>query len=164
MPVEDPWHGLGGSAYAKCLHGKKIGRPSPCDLNKESHLHETVRELIKSGKVLSAHDSSDGGLLIAAIEMGISRNFSRNEPEIIGMHLEFDSSGTRLDSLSISMADCSRWNTNNCRGITDQVTGRNPGIPDRDDRWGFVEDFTEWIGSLSVLDARSSRQVVEFNC
>lgn len=99
VPVEDPWHGLGGSAYAKCLHGKKIGRPSPCDLNKESHLHETVRELIKSGKVLSAHDSSDGGLLIAAIEMGISRNFSRNEPEIIGMHLEFDSSGTRLDSL-----------------------------------------------------------------
>lgn len=98
----DAWQGLGGSAYLKSIHGLKVGRPAPCNLDLESSVQNTLLDLNSQSLILSAHDCSDGGLLSAIAEMSISRNFSRNEPNLIGVDLDFSklqNKYPRLDSL-----------------------------------------------------------------
>lgn len=102
---EDPWFGLGGSAYLNCILGLKSGRPSPCDLEDESHVHEVFRDYVSKGLIRSAHDCSEGGLLVSLTEMAISSNFSRNLPQFVGLDLDLTelkqrgNSGNRLDSM-----------------------------------------------------------------
>jgi phosphoribosylformylglycinamidine synthase len=63
-----PSSGLGGSHYLKVLHGRKEGTPPPINLEHELLLHNTLRGLITSGLVRSAHDCSEGGLAVAVAE------------------------------------------------------------------------------------------------
>ncbi len=59
---------LGGSEYLKIVHEVVAGDVPPVNLKKEKLLHETLIKLIKEGALLSAHDVSTGGLLIALLE------------------------------------------------------------------------------------------------
>lgn len=59
---------LGGSEYLAWLHRKVIGRPPLCDLRAERRLIEALLEAIGSGVIASAHDCSEGGLLVALAE------------------------------------------------------------------------------------------------
>ncbi len=58
---------LSGSEYLQVMHGLTAGRPR-IDLQLEKRVQETVREGIRQGIVLSAHDCSDGGLAVALAE------------------------------------------------------------------------------------------------
>jgi phosphoribosylformylglycinamidine synthase len=80
----DPLQGLGGSAYLQRVHGIKNGSPAKCDLEKEKNLHLTLRSLIASGTVRSAHDCSEGGLAVALAESCISNQVGRETPSCIG--------------------------------------------------------------------------------
>ncbi len=59
---------LGASHFLKVCHGRKEGFPPRLDIEHEIAVQETVRELIRSGLVKSAHDCSEGGLAVALAE------------------------------------------------------------------------------------------------
>jgi phosphoribosylformylglycinamidine synthase len=52
--------------------GREVGAPPPVDLIEERENGDAVRALIREGLVTSAHDLSDGGLLVALAEMAMA--------------------------------------------------------------------------------------------
>ncbi|MBX5482123.1 MAG: phosphoribosylformylglycinamidine synthase subunit PurL [Myxococcaceae bacterium] len=63
---------LGGSEWLHVFHGKTAGRPPPLDAKAELALQETVRQLVRAGRLSSAHDCSEGGLAVALAECCMS--------------------------------------------------------------------------------------------
>jgi phosphoribosylformylglycinamidine synthase len=63
---------LGGSEYLATIHGKVIGAPPRCDVEREKTLIDALLEAIRAGVVSSAHDCSDGGLAVALAECCIA--------------------------------------------------------------------------------------------
>jgi len=63
---------LGQSVYLREIEGKEEGACPPVDLKLEKKHGEFVRKLIETGKVDTAHDISDGGLLVAVAEMALA--------------------------------------------------------------------------------------------
>ncbi len=63
---------LGGSEYLKVMHGLEVGLPPQLDLAVEKRLQSLTLDAIKSGMIHSAHDCSEGGLLVALAESCIS--------------------------------------------------------------------------------------------
>ncbi len=59
---------LGGSEYLARIHGEVAGRPPRCDLAREQAVIDALLDAIGEGTVRSAHDCSDGGLLVALAE------------------------------------------------------------------------------------------------
>lgn len=59
---------IGGSEYLKHVHGRVEGPIPSLDLEKEAALHRLLRGLGERGLIHSAHDCSDGGLLITLLE------------------------------------------------------------------------------------------------
>ncbi len=88
LDADDPLLGLGGSAYLQRIHKLKTGTPPRCDLDKEKALHLTLRALICSGDVKSAHDCSEGGLAVALAESCISQQIARETPRLIGAQVD----------------------------------------------------------------------------
>jgi phosphoribosylformylglycinamidine synthase len=83
---------LGGSEYLARLHGMCAGRPAALDLGRESRVQQVVREAVADGLLRTAHDLSDGGLLVALAEMAIASR--------IGVTVDVnvaEASSTRLD-------------------------------------------------------------------
>jgi len=101
-PVDatDPLQGLGGSAYLQVVHGRKTGTPPRCALEQAKILHTTLIGLIQSGLIKSAHDCSDGGLVVALAESCISQQIARETPRLIGATVELTGGkDIRLDAL-----------------------------------------------------------------
>jgi phosphoribosylformylglycinamidine synthase len=65
--------GLAGSEYLELIRGLVAGRPS-IDLNREKRVQRCCLASIRQGIVKSAHDCSDGGLLVALAECCIAGN------------------------------------------------------------------------------------------
>jgi phosphoribosylformylglycinamidine synthase len=65
---------LGQSIYLREIEGCETGACPPVDLASEKKNGEFVRKLIESGRVDTAHDVSDGGLLVALAEMALAGN------------------------------------------------------------------------------------------
>jgi phosphoribosylformylglycinamidine synthase subunit PurL len=59
---------LGGSQFLGVIHGKKTGDAPAVDLGAEKRLQELLLAQIRAGRVASAHDLSEGGLLVAIAE------------------------------------------------------------------------------------------------
>jgi len=59
---------LGGSEYLKLEHGLVAGRPPALDLVRERAVGRLVLTAARAGHLRSAHDCSDGGLLVALAE------------------------------------------------------------------------------------------------
>ena len=68
---------LGGSQFLKVCHGRKQGPPPRVDLELEIKVQNAVRDLIREGLAKSAHDCSEGGLLVAIAESCICVQHSR---------------------------------------------------------------------------------------
>src|SRR2546429_4722969 len=66
--VGDIGNELGGSRFLKVCHRKKLGPPPHVDLELEIKVQNAVRDLIREGLVKSAHDCSEGGLVVALAE------------------------------------------------------------------------------------------------
>ncbi len=98
VDTNDPLQGLGGSAYLQRIHNLKTGTPPRIDLQKEKRLHDGLRQLIVTGGIKSAHDCSEGGLLVALAECCISHHVARETPKLIGAQINL-SGKTRLDAL-----------------------------------------------------------------
>ncbi|MDB5458859.1 MAG: phosphoribosylformylglycinamidine synthase [Caulobacteraceae bacterium] len=63
---------LGQSLYLREILGREDGPPPPVDLTAERRNGDLVRGLIQDGIVTTVHDLSDGGLLVAAVEMALA--------------------------------------------------------------------------------------------
>ena len=87
---------LGGSEYLKVLFDKNEGKPPVLDRKQEKNVQTLCLELIKKGLIQSAHDCSEGGLLIAVAESCFS-----SPEENLGATLELKST-LRSDALMFS--------------------------------------------------------------
>ena len=85
----------GGSAYYQILEelsgatrdallGANVPKP---DLKKTKYMLTFLREIIKKGSVLSCHDISDGGLILAAFEMTLPQ---RKQGGSIGLEIDVE--------------------------------------------------------------------------
>ncbi len=63
---------LGQSIFLRETQGKEEGAPPPVDLAAERRHGDFVRGLIVAGEVVTCHDVSDGGLLVALAEMAMA--------------------------------------------------------------------------------------------
>jgi phosphoribosylformylglycinamidine synthase II len=59
---------LGGTEYLKVVHGRVAGRPPELDLTREKAVNKLVLAAARAGLLRSAHDCSDGGMLVALAE------------------------------------------------------------------------------------------------
>ena len=59
---------LGGSEYMKVEHGVVAGRPPEIDLTRERAVHRFMLAASGAGLLRTAHDCSDGGMLVALAE------------------------------------------------------------------------------------------------
>lgn len=66
------------SEYIKEIHKIQFSPAPYFDLDEEYKLQQAVKELIRSGLILSAHDVSEGGLFITLLESAFYHNFSFN--------------------------------------------------------------------------------------
>ena len=63
---------LGQSIYLREIEGREEGPCPPVDLAAEKRAGDFVRKLIEDGRVDTAHDVSDGGILVAVAEMALA--------------------------------------------------------------------------------------------
>jgi phosphoribosylformylglycinamidine synthase II len=71
---------LGQSLWLREIQGREEGSPPPVDLAAEKANGGLVRELVAAGIVNAVHDVSDGGVLVAIVEMALAGD--------VGAHIE----------------------------------------------------------------------------
>jgi len=81
---------LGASLYLREIAGRSDGAPPPVDLEAERRNGDFVRLQISDGRVVSCHDVSDGGLLVAAAEMALASATPAGNMLGALLHLEDD--------------------------------------------------------------------------
>ncbi len=87
----EPGDELGGSQFLAVIHGRKAGLPPRLDVKRELALQDALLDLIRAGKIRSAHDCSEGGLAVALAECCMSG------AERIGADVALDGAGQRVD-------------------------------------------------------------------
>ncbi len=89
---------LGGSEYL-ALKGVIDGSAPQLDLELEKRVQQTCLEAIRQGLATSAHDLSDGGLLVALAEASLATQSTERNPKFIGAvyHLETSSAAFAKD-------------------------------------------------------------------
>ena len=70
----DDERGIGGSQYLYVQHGLETGALPKLDMSAELAVQAATRELIAKGIIKSAHDCSDGGLLVNVCESALAGN------------------------------------------------------------------------------------------
>ena len=81
---------LGGSYYLQTQHAKKEGAVPEVSLENEKKVQDLLIEQIEAGRIVAAHDLSEGGLLVCLAEMLFGKNN-------IGVSISIPTNG-RIDS------------------------------------------------------------------
>lgn len=88
---------LGGSEYLKQVYDKVLGMAPELNLVEEHNLQKATLELIRSGLINSAHDTSEGGLAICLAESSMNKNNIGAEVNIANTaHALFGESQSRI--------------------------------------------------------------------
>ena len=85
---------IGGTEYLKVMHSREQGMPPWLDLEREQALQHCVLTLIQNGWVQSAHDCSEGGLLVTLAESCFSHPTAS-----FGAQITLKQERLRLDAL-----------------------------------------------------------------
>ncbi len=85
---------LGGTEYLKVIHAREQGMPPWLDVETELALQEFLLSCIKKGWVQSAHDCSEGGLLVTLAECCLS-----HPSQTFGLKISLSQHRIRLDAL-----------------------------------------------------------------
>lgn len=85
---------LGGTEYLKVIHAREQGLIPWLDLEVERRLHDCLLHLIRNGWVQSAHDCSEGGLLVTLAECCMTHPVSP-----LGARITIPPHRIRLDAL-----------------------------------------------------------------
>ncbi len=83
-------HEVGGSEYLKTIHDLIAGFPPKVELEIEKALYEAVLALVDKSLLSSAHDCSDGGLLVCLAESCFSP-----DGQYKGIHLNYQPKGRK---------------------------------------------------------------------
>ena len=86
---------LGGSLYLQTQFGLKTGDAPNIDLELEKRYSEFVVQEIQSGRIRAAHDLSEGGMMVALVEMMFAKDHT------FGAQVSLDEldEGQRLDAI-----------------------------------------------------------------
>ncbi len=87
---------IGASEYLQKVHGIKGGALPEFDIELEKRVQDLCLDLIKMGKVNSAHDLSEGGLAIALAECCMMGDDAQG---VFGVRIDIPEVPTRLDGL-----------------------------------------------------------------
>ncbi len=87
---------IGSSEYLNKLKGVTHSQAPYFDLDEEYNLQQLVAELIKEGKLQSAHDISEGGLIVTLLESAFFKNK--------GFEVSSNGSGLRKDAYWVGEA------------------------------------------------------------
>jgi phosphoribosylformylglycinamidine synthase len=79
---------LGSSQYLAQICGVKFSPAPHFDIDKEYHLQQVVKQLIENGYIQSAHDVSEGGLMIMLMEKGFNRNLGFDAESLIESYID----------------------------------------------------------------------------
>jgi phosphoribosylformylglycinamidine synthase len=74
---------LGGSEYLKVEHGMVAGRPPDLDLSRERAAGKFILGAASAGLLRTAHDCSDGGMLVALAECCLLGGIGMRGPAIV---------------------------------------------------------------------------------
>ena len=85
---------IGGTEYLKVMHSREQGMPPWLDLEREQAVQQCVLGLIQKGWVQSAHDCSEGGLLVTVAECCLTHPTTP-----FGAQLTLTQERIRLDAL-----------------------------------------------------------------
>ncbi len=85
---------LGGTEYLKVMHSREQGNPPWLDLEKETMVQDCLLMLIQEGWIQSAHDCSEGGLLVTLAECSITHPVTP-----LGANITLKQERLRLDAL-----------------------------------------------------------------
>ena len=83
---------IGGSEYLNRIHHQTSGNAPEISIDNEKRLQDLVLQLIYSGLINSAHDVSDGGLVI-----GLTECCLMNSDKSMGMKVDIDFKSIRKD-------------------------------------------------------------------
>ena len=73
VAIRSGWRwSLAGSDYLEIIHGKVAGKPPEPDLTAEKKTADSVRELVRSRLVDTAHDVTGGGEMVAVAKMALA--------------------------------------------------------------------------------------------
>jgi phosphoribosylformylglycinamidine synthase len=106
---------LGGSEYAKVVHGRVGGRPPRLDMEAERSLHALLHRAARARWASSAHDLSKGGLGIALCESAL-RGGVGFQVEVSGDHRQLFS-----ESPSRALVSCSAGSLMDLRRAADDL-------------------------------------------
>ena len=136
---------LGGSEYLKWRLGRVTGPCPELHLDDELSLQQCLREGIRMGLIRSAHDLSEGGLLIGCVESAFQGN--------LGFQLELRRGHLRLDSLLFGESASRAVISVHGEAIRDlEQLAHNYGVPFT--KLGVVggKSFSVSIDDVKVLD------------
>jgi len=85
---------LGGTEYLKVMHSREQGTPPWLDLEKEMSVQDCLLMLIQQGWIQSAHDCSEGGLLVTLAECSLTHPTTP-----LGAQITLNLDRLRLDAL-----------------------------------------------------------------
>jgi phosphoribosylformylglycinamidine synthase len=125
---------LGGSEYLEVFHSRVAGVPATIDLAQEKRVQELVAEAIRRNLVNSAHDCSEGGLLVTAAESALTSasglGFELNVNSTLASHQALFGEGPSRILLSVApecatplleLAEKERVPTTICGRVTDGI-------------------------------------------
>jgi phosphoribosylformylglycinamidine synthase subunit PurL len=95
LPAPLPLPELGASEYLATIHNTVAGKPPRINFELERRVQQACRTGIHQGWVNAAHDSAEGGLVVAVAESCISGNLGAK----IQLNLPSDMSGLRWDEV-----------------------------------------------------------------
>ncbi len=85
---------IGGTEYLKVLHSREQGMPPWLDLEREQAMQQCLLHLIQQGWVQSAHDCSEGGILVTLAESCLTHPATQ-----FGATISLNQERLRLDAL-----------------------------------------------------------------
>ncbi len=85
---------IGGTEYLKVIHSREQGMPPWLDLEREQAMQKCLLSLIQQGWIQSAHDCSEGGLLVTLAESCLTHPTSK-----VGANISLNQERLRLDAL-----------------------------------------------------------------
>lgn len=140
---------LGGSEYLAHIHNQIIGQPPELNLDYEKNVQQLCLKAINKGLVSSAHDVSDGGLLIALAECCLASQTNN----LVGATFELDlKSSAFVDNVSLAAA----------------LFGESPSriiLSVKESKLAVIEELAKEQGVISTVIGRTCGQefVVKLN-
>lgn len=139
--------GLEASEYLSHVHGTTAGDAPLFELDEEAAVQQACLKAIRSGWVRSAHDVSDGGVLVALAEMSLASNGLGADIDLPALE------GSRLDAALFSEAQSRillSASPENAARIEQELAGSGVAVT----RLGSVTNgsFSVRLGGETVMD------------